>query len=314
MSRKKTERQASLVMCLLNATRHLTVQEIRDTVPGYDSDTEEAFRRMFERDKDELREMGVPLETGGENNDGYRIPRRDYELQDIDLEPDEAAAVALASRLWESAPLSGAVGSALVKLRAAGVDAQAVPADVEVRIEAGEPAFAECWRATHEGRVLRFDYRRPGGTSVETREVEPWGMVSRRGWWYLVGHDRARQATRVFRLSRVVGAVAVVGPAGAVSRPEDLDLGEAVGRVELPEPTHTAQVRVRAGRGAGLRRDARSAAPGEDGWDVLDLPYADPARLAGQVAQYGADAVVLGPDDVRDALVAHLEALVEVAS
>src|SRR5690242_15250658 len=139
-------------MCLLNATRYLTVQEIRDTVPGYDSDTEEAFRRMFERDKDELRELGIPLETGGESNDGYRIPRRDYELSEIDLEPDEAAAVGLASRLWESAPLSGAMGSALLKLRAAGVEPTDGPADLDVRIEAAEPAFAECWRATHEGR------------------------------------------------------------------------------------------------------------------------------------------------------------------
>jgi predicted DNA-binding transcriptional regulator YafY len=311
VSRKKTERQASLVMCLLNATRYLTVQEIRDTVPGYDSDTEEAFRRMFERDKDELRELGVPLETGGENNDGYRIPRRDYELPEIALEPDEAAAVGLASRLWESAPLSGAMGSALLKLRAAGVEPHAA-AGVEARIGAGEPAFADCWHATHEGRVVRFGYRRPGSAAVEQREVEPWGMVSRSGWWYLVGHDRAREATRVFRLSRVVGDVEVVGPEGAVTRPKDFDLAAAVGRVEVPEPTDTAQVRVRAGTSAGLRRVASVAHDEGDGWDLLAVPYADPARLAGLVAQYGPDAVVVGPDEVRDAVVRHLGALLEV--
>jgi predicted DNA-binding transcriptional regulator YafY len=312
VSRKKTERQASLVMCLLNATRYLTVQEIRDTVPGYDSDTEEAFRRMFERDKDELRELGIPLETGGENNDGYRIPRRDYELPEIDLEPDEAAAVGLASRLWESAPLSGAMGSALLKLRAAGVDPQAPRGEVEARIETGEPAFAECWRATHEGRVLQFAYRRPGSGQVEQREVEPWGLVSRRGWWYLVGHDRTRDATRVFRLSRVVGEVSVVGPAGAVRRPDGFDLTAAVGRVEEPEPRHTAQVRVRVDTCAGLRRIARDSKDAGEGWDQLEVPYADPARLAGRVAQYGPDAVVDGPEDVRDAVLRHLSALLEV--
>jgi predicted DNA-binding transcriptional regulator YafY len=314
VSRKKTERQASLVMCLLNATRYLSVQEIRDTVPGYDSDTEEAFRRMFERDKDELRELGIPLETGGEANDGYRIPRRDYELTDIALEADEAAAVGLASRLWDSAPLSGAMGSALVKLRAAGVDPTSGPADVEVRIEAGEPAFADCWRATHEGRVVRFSYRTAGTGATEVREVEPWGMVSRRGWWYLVGHDRGRDASRVFRLSRVVGSVEVVGAAGAVTRPDRLDLSDSVARVAPPEATHSARIRVRVGTCAGLRRGGAHVTPVDAQWEAVEVPYADPDRLASRVAQYGPDAVVVSPDQVREAVVRHLTGVLAGAS
>jgi predicted DNA-binding transcriptional regulator YafY len=300
-------------MCLLSTRRHLTVQEIRDTVPGYDSDTEEAFRRMFERDKDELREQGIPLETGGELGDGYRISRLDYELPDIDLEADEAAAVGLASRLWAAAPLSGAMGTALLKLRAAGVDATTGPVELEARIETGEPAFAECWRATQEGRVLRFAYRRGADGTTEQREVEPWGLVSRRGWWYLVGFDTARQAERVFRLSRVVGEVEVTGPAGAVTRPAGLDLAVAVAGVQPPEPTAVARVRVREGSCAGLRRGVRSSGPVEDGWEELEIAYADPARLAGSVAQYGPDAVVVAPDEVREALVRHLTGVVEGA-
>jgi predicted DNA-binding transcriptional regulator YafY len=289
------------------------VQEIRDTVPGYDSDTEEAFRRMFERDKDELRELGIPLETGGEAGDGYRIPRRDYELQDIALEADEAAAVALASRLWEAAPLSGAMGSALLKLRAAGLDASA-PAELDVRIESGEPAFAVCWQGTQEGYLLRFAYRTAGTGSVETREVEPWGMVHRHGWWYLVGHDRGRAATRVFRLSRISGPVELVGPAGAVTRPPDLDLSAAVARVEQPAAARLATVRVRPGRCAGLRRSARSTSGASDGWEELEIPYAEPHRLAGLVAQYGRDAVVVAPDEVREAVVRHLQGVLAGAS
>lgn len=311
MSRKKTERQASLVMCLLSTRRHLTVQEIRDTVPGYDSDTEEAFRRMFERDKDELREQGIPLETGGEQGDGYRISRLDYELPDIALEPDEAAAVGLASRLWSAAPLSGAMGTALLKLRAAGVDGAEGPAELEARIETGEPAFAECWRGTQEGRVLRFAYRRGADGTTEEREVEPWGLVSRRGWWYLVAFDVARQAERVFRLSRVVGDVEVVGPAGAVHRPTGLDLASAVAGVEPPAPTGSARVRVRTGTCAGLRRGLQAGTPVDEEWEELEVPYADPARLAGTVAQYGPDAVVVGPDEVREALVRHLTGIAE---
>jgi predicted DNA-binding transcriptional regulator YafY len=258
-----------------------------------------------------LRELGIPLETGGESNDGYRIPRRDYELSDIELEPDEAAAIGLASRLWESAPLSGAMGSALLKLRAAGVDPTTGPADLEVRIETGEPAFAECWRATHEGRVLRFSYRTAGTSAPELREVEPWGMVSRRGWWYLVGHDRGRDASRVFRLSRVVGAVEVIGASGAVTRPERVDLSEAVARVAPPDASHTARVRVRVGTCAGLRRDVRTTVPVDESWEELEIAYADADRFAGRLAQYGPAAVVIAPEDLRNAVVRHLTAVLD---
>ena len=94
MSRRKTERLLSLVVCLLSARRYLTAAQIRDAVPGY-PESFEAFKRMFERDKDELRELGIPLETGtqspGEEEAGYRISRQAYELPEIRLEPDEAA-------------------------------------------------------------------------------------------------------------------------------------------------------------------------------------------------------------------------------
>jgi proteasome accessory factor B len=129
-----------------------------------------------------------------------------------------------------------------------------------------------------------------------------------------VGHDRGRGSTRVFRLSRIVGAVQVTGPAGAVSRPDDLDLTAAVARVEAPEPNLTAEVRVRVGTCAGLRRGARSTRAADAGWELLELPYADPARLASQVAQYGPDAVVVSPEEARDAIVRHLSVLLKDVS
>src|SRR5690349_18376605 len=151
MAAKKTERMLNLVICLLATRRYLTVQQIREAVPGYDADNEEAFRRMFERDKEELRELGVPLETGSnstwDDEVGYRIARRDYELPEILLEPDEAAALGLAARLWQSAPLAGATGSALLKLRAAGVEAPETTGALEPRVGAGEPAFEACLAA-----------------------------------------------------------------------------------------------------------------------------------------------------------------------
>src|SRR3954453_5650086 len=123
VSSARAERLGNLVLCLLSTRQFLSAERIRTIVPGYaDAPNDEAFFRMFERDKTELRELGVPLESGRrlfDAADGYRIARQDYELGEIDLESDEAAAVALAARLWESPELAGPAHGALVKLRAA---------------------------------------------------------------------------------------------------------------------------------------------------------------------------------------------------
>ncbi len=143
MSRRKTERLLGLVVCLLSSPRYLTAVQIRAAVPGY-PESFEAFKRMFERDKEELRELGIPLETGfnsaGDEEAGYRIPRQAYVLPEIRLEPDEAAVLSLAARVWRQAELAGAAAGALLKLRAAGVDAsgeETAQPGIEPRLLAG---------------------------------------------------------------------------------------------------------------------------------------------------------------------------------
>ena len=141
MSRRKTERLLSLVVCLLSASRYLTAAQIREAVPGY-PDSFDAFKRMFERDKDELRELGIPLETGtnssADDELGYRISRQAYDLPDIRLEPDEAAVLGLAARVWRRAELAGAAEGALLKLRAAGIEAEdTTQSGIEPRLQTG---------------------------------------------------------------------------------------------------------------------------------------------------------------------------------
>lgn len=319
MSAKKTERLLNLVICLLHTRRYLSVQEIREAVPGYEQDTEDSFRRMFERDKEELRELGIPLETGTnsaahDDEPGYRIARRDYELPEISLAPDEAAALGLAARLWQSAPLARATGTALLKLRAAGMEAPVAPAALEPRVGATEPAFESALRAVQDGRAVEFDYRAGVGRPPQRRAVQPWGVVSWRGRWYLVGHDTERGAERVFRLSRILGTVTAVGEPGAVVPPDEVDLRAMVARMATDEPRETARVSLRAGAGWELRREATAVAddPERDGWTVVDLGFSDPERLADRVTGLGADAVVLSPQSARDAVVRRLQGLVSL--
>ena len=313
VSAKKTERLLNLVICLLATRRYLSVHQIRQAVPGYSVGNEEAFRRMFERDKEELRELGIPLETGTDSHahddePGYRIARRDYELPEVVLAPDEAAALGLAARLWQSAPLAGATGSALLKLQAAGIDVRPVSGALEPRVAASEPAFGPALAAVRDGRPVRFSYRRAGSATSEARHVEPWGVVSWHGRWYLVGRDTGRGAERVFRLSRVEGDLVAAGEPGEVVAPDGVDLRALVARMAGEPVRATARVRVRAATCWALRAVAGAERPGEDGWDELDVGYSDPERLADRVTGFGADAVVLAPAEARAAVLARLSA------
>src|ERR1700722_9078774 len=180
----------SLVVCLLSANRFLSAAQIRDAVPGY-PDSFEAFKRMFERDKDELRELGIPLETGtnsgGDDEVGYRISRQAYVLPDIRLEPDEAAVLGLAARVWRRAELAGAAEGALLKLRAAGmVDADdTMQPGIEPRLQTGGAAFGPLWQAVRDRRAVSFAYRGAGGAQAQQGRLEPGGGGNRNGRWYV---------------------------------------------------------------------------------------------------------------------------------
>ncbi len=313
MSRRKTERLLSLVVCLLSASRYLTAAQIREAVPGY-PDSFDAFKRMFERDKDELRELGIPLETGtnssADDELGYRISRQAYVLPDIRLEPDEAAVLGLAARVWRRAELAGAAEGALLKLRAAGIEAEdTTRSGIEPRLQTGEAAFGPLWEAVRDRRAVSFSYRGAGASAAQQRRLEPWGVVNRNGRWYVVGHDTDRGAQRVFRLSRVDGPVAFTGPPGAVQVPPGTDVREAVRNWDAePASEQTAVLRVRSGAGHGLRRYAISQDPSQAaGWDTIKVPYHDTGWWSEHVASFGADVVVLEPADLRDAVIVRLK-------
>ncbi len=313
MSRRKTERLLSLVVCLLSARRYLTAAQIREAVPGY-PESFDAFKRMFERDKDELRELGIPLETGvnpgSEEEAGYRISRQAYELPDIRLEPDEAAVLGLAARVWRRAELAGAAEGALLKLRAAGIEAEDVcQPGIEPRLQTGEAAFGPLWEAVRDRRPVTFGYLAPGRSTMQQRQLEPWGVVNRRGRWYVVGRDRDRREQRVFRLSRIAGEVTFTGPSGSVSVPPGTDVRVAVRDWDGEgPPPRTCRLRIRSGAGYGLRRHAQSVTPDvQPGWDLVEVNYADTGWWSEHIASFGADVIVEEPVDLREAVIGRLK-------
>ena len=309
MTAQRTERLLNLVIALLSTRRWLSKEQIRTAVPQYAAgESAEAFDRMFERDKEELRELGVPLVTGSdsawfEDEIGYRIDRETYALPEITFTPAELAVLGLASRVWQQASLAGPAARALVKLKALGVETdEGSLIGVEPRVRTSEPAFDPLYAAARDRTPVTFTYATRGTGEVAERRVEPWVITSWHGRWYLVGHDRDRDDTRVFRLDRVSGRVRRTGEAGSFDVPEGVDARALVSGMTTVAPTRTARVRLAPGAGQGLR--LRAGAGGSD--DVVDLPFGDVSEVAEQIAGHGPDAVVEGPDDVREAVLERL--------
>ncbi|MFV0493979.1 helix-turn-helix transcriptional regulator [Mycobacterium sp.] len=326
MAISKVERLVNLVIALLSTRGYITAEKIRSNVAGYaDSPSSDAFSRMFERDKNELRDLGIPLEVGRVSNldptEGYRINRDAYALPPVELNADEAAAVAVATQLWESPELITATQGALLKLRAAGVEVDSADGGSAVAIAApagfpglrgSEDVLGPLLSAIESGRVVQFAHRPTRAEPFATRTVEPWGVVTEQGRWYLVGHDRDRNATRVFRLSRMGASVTPVGERGVVTVPAGADLSGIVAKAVARTPTGArASVWVARGRATALRRGATPLGPrrlaGRDG-DVIEIEIVFADRLARDIAGYGADAIALEPPSLREDVLTRLRA------
>ena len=320
MTARKSERLLNLLITLLVSRTYVTKERLRAVIEPYREAGDDAFEKMFERDKDELRSLGVPIEVGYvnrafEDDPGYRIERSAFELPEIDLTPEEAALIGLAARVWQHAGLAAATSDALVKLKAAGVTVDRTAlAVVQPQLSAEEPAFEPLWDATRTRTPVRFRYRRSSSARAATRHLQPWGVVSSRGRWYVVGHDTDRDAARVFRLSRVQGEVTPDGASGSFEVPAGTDLREVARSLAPPPADGAAEVLVRPGAAHGLRRHARPsgesaadpAARTTAGWDSLTVSYGAPEAFADELLGYGAEVVVLRPPEVRESVVRRL--------
>ena len=301
MATTKSQRLVNLVICLRSTTSYLSATQIRQMVQGYDDcENEAAFHRMFERDKKELREVGVPIAQGTSlapnTPTGYRIAAAEYELPEITLTPEQAGVLAVAAEVWRAGSRGTDAELALGKLTAAGVEPVRDPAtSVEVGDAHELATAAVVAEAVASGSALTFSYQAPGSARPSVRSVEPWWTGSRDGRWYLVGHDRDRDAPRTFRLVRMADARVVAGrrtaPVPAHERVLAL-LDEGLARVD---PRVDGEIWVADGRAAELRARATDVRPGEHrgtAGDVLRVS-APLGELAALVAGQGPDAAVL---------------------
>lgn len=316
MAVPKSERLLNLVILLLVSRTYVTKEKIREVIESYRGQSQDAFEKMFERDKEDLRALGIPLEVGYvdaffEDEQGYRIKRDAFELPEIELGPDEIAVLGLAARAWQHAGMAEATSQALLKLRAAGhdIDSGAL-SHLQPRLVVEEPAFDALWRATVQRQPVRFAYQRPDQDRPSVRRLQPWGVATIRERWYVVGHDVDRDAPRSFRLSRIQGEVTADGAAGSYQVPEGTDVRDLLQRLVPARPEVTATVLARSGAAHGLRRRATRVEEGvggpdaRTGWDRLLVPTSPLA--AGEFLEYGDAVVVEQPAELREAVLKRL--------
>ncbi|MER6718137.1 MULTISPECIES: helix-turn-helix transcriptional regulator [Streptomyces] len=314
MAIAKAERLMNLALCLLGTRRPLSKRELRGSIEAYlEAGSDDAFNRMFERDKDDLRELGLVIETV-ENLDGdtgYLARRDSNRLPPITLDAEEAAALGLAAKVWQQARLAGAASGALQKLRAAGMpeaeDAYEVHSALEPRIPVHEAAFEPLMLACRDRRPVTFDYRKANAARPEQRQVEPWTLECWRGHWYLAGWDRERGAERVFRLSRISGRVRSRAGAFTAPVPDVVTVRETVESWAGETATRTARIRLKSGSGYPLRARATSVRDLGGGWDELEIPYGH--GLDAWLVEFGPDVVVSEPADLRADVVDRLRAV-----
>jgi proteasome accessory factor B len=313
----RIERLINLVAALLETSHPMTADDIREKIAGYDQETDQAFRRALERDKQELRDMGIPIETVATDPfdstpDGYVIDKGSYYLQTPDLAPDELAALKIAA----DAVLGGDDAAAgFMKLSMStpvapwGGPRMIVAADVS----AEQPVLGPLYAALIARKRVRFDYTNAAGESSR-RNLEIYGLVHRKGRWYAVGGDADRSAVRSFKISRISSRVTQLDDSYAI--PEGFDAAAHLPReawdLDAGE-TGPATLRFTASMRwwAEQNMSELERAEGPDGALDIVMPVANIEALLGFVISFSGDVEIVAPPEARSRLLEHLATFIE---
>ncbi len=309
------ERLFSLVLALLATETGLTKSEILSTVQGYrqrysKSGDNSNLERQFERDKDDIRELGVPLETiespgqvGNNQNLRYRIPRGDYELPaDITFSPEETTLLNLAAMVWREGSLSGESRRAILKLRSLGVTTDEPIIGYAPRLRVRDAAFEPLNAALDKHVIIRFDYLKPGESEARTRSVAPIALIQREGRWMLHGQDQDADGTRNFLLRRIVSPITTTNTRYEPFPPAATD--EAKAELDDIWQQRTAVVEVESGSDADTRLGKREGTTRVGA--SLELHYSDLDLFADELAGYGPEVLVQSPPELRAAVIERL--------
>jgi proteasome accessory factor B len=311
------ERLFSLVLALLATETGLTKNEILSTVQGYRQrftagGDNSNLERQFERDKDDIRDLGVPLETidspgytGNNQTLRYRIPKGAYELPaDVAFSPEETALLNLAAMVWREGSLSGESRRAVLKLRSLGVTADEPLLGYAPRIRLRDAAFDPLDAAIRKGLRVRFQYLKPGEERATDRDVIPLALVQYQGRWHLSAEELDGDR-KVFLLRRIVGGITT---GKSIAMPAGDHAADALAGLEEVWERNVAELEVVPGSDAATRLANRDGAEVTD--DRVVLHFVDVNILADELSGFGPEVLVLSPPALRDAVVERLRGVV----
>ena len=306
---RKIERLINLTIALLATKRYLTKSEIFRTVEGYEGSAE-SKERMFERDKDDLRTLGIQIDVGSfdplfADEAGYRIHAESYQLDLGEISPQEISLLSLAAQAWEGAALADAAQSAIVKLNSIGISADHIdlPA-ISPKLSNSSEDLTVITAAISQSDYLRFAYL---GSNLEVleRRVIPFALNTKAGYWYITAVDHDVWEIRTFRVDRIQGEII-----SEVNKEEfELPL-DHVKDLDEPTPQGFALIDIRKGKGHRLRSAAISVTDRGE-WEQVKIPIFGVEAIVAEILWHGEDVFVHEPPSLRDAVIRNLEALVK---
>ncbi len=317
----KVRRQFGLILTLISHRFGLLKSEILESVPEYRErydpyakEEPEALYQLFERDKREIRERGIVIETfetenftGGQDT-RYRIVEEDYDFpDDLTFSSSEITLLRLAAEAWRDGSLSEDSRHALTKLRSLGIPANEPLIGLAPRISTSAPAFEELKDILDKNGVASFLYLKPGATKPTQRNAAPLALVNRRGLWYVLAHDTDADAQRTFLLSRIVSAPKRVGTRVFEATPADY-AAQLESELDALDANNLARVWVEPGSDAAIRLGATYGVPDED--SVIAIHFSDLDLLADELTEFGTTVRVSEPEALATALKARFAALV----
>ncbi len=318
----KDERIFSLILALVASRDGLTKQQILSTVHGYAAEystgkNAEALERKFERDKGEVRDMGVNIEilepvgeAGTTHNQRYFISHRDYDLPEtMRITPDEMTLLSLAGRAWQERSLMADARNGLMKLTALGVDADDSLVGVSPQISTGGRVVGIVSEALSTNGVLHFQYFKPGDDVPRARMAAPLGLLFWKGHWYMLAFDLLASGERTFLLDRMT-TEPTIDESITHERPADDYAARLQRELEALEKQNEATIHLAPGSDARLRLTVKYGFLPDTG--TIYVGYADEALLADELAGYGPEVKVIAPPSLITAVTSRLKTVVEM--
>lgn len=305
MSDQKTERLINLTLALLASKRFLTKSEIFSTVAGYSGNTE-TMERMFERDKDELRNLGIKIEVRGidplfENEQGYLIQEDTFQMDSNAFTQEELLYLTMAANLWHDSALHDQSKAALLKIQSISgpIEVDEVNSPV-IRDNEDSTTLLLIFEAINNLAQLEFEYK------GSVRRVNPYGLYTRDGFWYLVAQEN--DVIKTFKLVRISKSVNIVGKSNSFLKPKDFDVKEFL-RSSKPNTKSHVVILVRKNQALALRKKYEVKEIDSE-WDRMEFEYLMVDELIESLLWFGSDVVVLSPKSIREKLIANCEELV----